>query len=63
MLPGPPGSAPADTVQAYPIPVPPVASNVAEYDTLVVPSGRDVAVTFNGIELDEDESEDPPPQP
>jgi hypothetical protein len=59
----PPGNAPADTVQAYPAPVPPVAVSVAEYDTLIVPPGRDVAVTFNGIGLEEGESEDPPPQP
>lgn len=59
----PPGSAPVDTDQAYPDSVPPVAENVAEYDTLTVPLGREVAVIFSGIELEEEESEDPPPQP
>jgi hypothetical protein len=57
----PPGSAPADTVQAYPAPVPPVAVSVAEYDALIVPPGRGVAVTFNGVGLEE--AEELPPQP
>jgi len=56
----PPGNAPADTVQAYPVPVPPVANSVAEYDTVIVPPARDVVVTVNGGGLVE--TEDPPPQ-
>jgi hypothetical protein len=61
----PPGNAPADTVQAYPAPVPPVAVNVAEYDTETVPPARDVAVIISGVrfeEVEDEEVEDPPPQ-
>ena len=53
----PTGRVPADIVQAYPAPVPPVAVNVVEYDTLTVPPARDVAVIFKGDGLEE---EDPP---
>jgi hypothetical protein len=55
----PPGSVPADTLQAYPLPVPPVAVSVAEYDSATVPPVREVVVMASG---DEVEVEDPPPQ-
>ena len=58
----PPGNAPEKTVQAYPAPIPPLAVSVAEYETLTVPLGKEDAVTFSGIELEEEESEVPPPQ-
>jgi hypothetical protein len=57
----PPGSEPAEIVHAYPLPVPPAAVRVDEYDSLIVPAGRDVAVTFSGVALEEDE--ELPPQP
>jgi hypothetical protein len=57
----PPGSVPADTVQAYPAPLPPVAASVTEYDTLTVPPARDVAVIINGDRL-EVVVDPPPPQ-
>ena len=56
----PPGRVPADTVHVYPVPVPPDAVSVAVYGSLTVPPGRDVAVTANGVELEE--VDDPPPQ-
>ena len=58
----PPGSAPSDTVQAYPAPVPPAAVSVTEYAALTVPPGKDVAVIINGVALEE-VGDPPPPQP
>ena len=55
----PPGSTPVETLQAYPLPVPPVAVSVAEYDSATVPPVREVVVMASG---DEVEAEDPPPQ-
>ena len=55
----PPGSVPADTLQAYPPPVPPAAVSVTEYDWVTVPPVRDVVVMASGVE---EEDEDPPPQ-
>lgn len=56
----PPGSNPADTLQLYPMPVPPAAVNVAEYDSLTVPPARDVVVMDRGVEPED--AEEPPPQ-
>jgi hypothetical protein len=56
----PAGSVPADTLHAYPLPVPPVAASVAEYDTVTVPPAREVVVMASG---EGDEVEEPPPQP
>ena len=55
----PPGSVPADMLQAYPLPVPPVAVNVAVYASVTVPPVREVVVMASGAE---EEVEDPPPQ-
>ena len=56
----PAGSEPPDAVQAYPVPVPPVAANVAEYDTVTTPPAKDDVVTTNGPEVEE--PGEPPPQ-
>jgi hypothetical protein len=56
----PPGSDPADTLQLYPMPVPPAAVSVAEYDTLTVPPASDVVVMESGVEPED--GEEPPPQ-
>ena len=58
----PPGSAPEDTVQAYPAPVPPAAVSVTEYAALTVPPGKDIAVIVSGVALEE-VGDPPPPQP
>lgn len=57
----PPGSTPVETLQAYPLPVPPVAVSVAEYGAVAVPAKRDVVVTAKGVEVEE--AEEPAPQP
>ena len=56
----PPGSDPADTLQLYPVPVPPAAVSVAEYETLTVPPASDVVVMESGVAPEDDE--EPPPQ-
>ena len=59
-----PGSAPAGLIQAYQSSPTRLRLTWPSTTHVVVPSGRDNRCRlFNGIELDEDESEDPPPQP
>ena len=58
----PAGSPPVGALHSYPVPVPPVAVRVAEYEALTVPPGREVAATVNAVGPVEAE-DPPPPQP
>ncbi len=43
----PPGRAPEETVQVYPVPLPPLATRVAEYATSTIPEASEPVVTVS----------------